>query len=415
MRVVAVCPHLPHPGVGHAGGEYAFRHLDLIGRAHEVTVVGLATPESERAAELVPARFDLRPLLAVPVPRNRSSRLRQRVLGRLRWQVLSLAPHELGAMLAPVAGDLRAADVVELHWGGWLLPAVGAVRRLAPHAAIAVVPYDVPWQAYARMAALDVPDGLRRRALELSFAAFRRWQVALFERTDVVLVLKEGDRLTLARAGVRRPELVVVDPPLERPGRAALAARRARPPGRTVLFTGAFDRPENHRSARWLLDRVWPAVVARCPGARLVLAGAGPPPELLRRRSADVVVTGYVESLSPLYEEADVFVAPLVAGAGLKFKVPQAMMHGLPVVATPLAVEGVVEEAGAGVFGAVTDDPAAMAAALVELLCRPELAGEVGERGRRWASARYDFEASTRRVLRVYESLVGDRRREPGR
>ncbi len=405
MRVVAICPFLPFPGVGHAGGEFAYRHLEHLSRRHEVTVVGLSTPGNLGFVSRVPPGFNLRPLLGVPAPHTVLGRLRQQVLGRLRWQVLSLPPHELGAMLAPVAGDLRAADVIELHWGGWLLPIVGALRRVAPKASIVVVPYDVPWQAYARMAALDATGPLGRRATGLSFAAFRRWQVALFQRTDAVLVLKEDDRLLLRRAGVHRPAVLVVDPPLEVPGAEAIRARRERPAGRTVLFTGAFDRPENHRSALWFLDSVWPMVKARGAGARLVLAGAEPPAALRARAGDGVTVTGYVESLTPWYEEADVFVAPLIAGAGLKFKVPQAMVHGLAVVATPLAVEGVVDEAGVEMFGAVTDDPIEMAAALVELLARPGHQRELGERGRRWATARYDFEASTSRVVELYESL----------
>lgn len=416
MRVVALCPFLPHPGVGHAGGEYLFRHLEHVSRDHQVTVVGLRSAESVRVAAQVPPAFHLRPLLTVPEPRSRTQSLRQQALGRLRWQVLSLPPHQLGAMLAPVAGDLRGADVIELHWGGWLLPLLPALRRVAPRATIVVVPYDVPWQAYARMASLDVASALGRGALDRSFAAFTRWQVALFQRSDVVLVLKDDDRLLLRQAGVHRPVVLVVDPPLEIPTAEAVAARQARRRGRTVLFTGAFDRPENHRSALWFLDHVWPTVRARDEGARLVIAGAAPPTELRERAAADVVVTGYVDSLAPFYEQADVFVAPLIAGAGLKFKVPQAMMHGLPVVATRLAAEGIADEVGAGavpgLFGAVTDDPAAMAGAIVELLGRPERCRQLGERGRRWVARRYDFESSTDRVLGLYETLSGS---DPGR
>lgn len=410
MRVVAVCPLLAYPGVDHAGGEFAYRHLDRVSRVHDVVLVGIVTPQNDAVAEKVPASFNLRPLLHVPGPGSRFGRLRQRALGRLRWQVLWLPARDLRALFAPVVDDLRAADVVELHWGGWLLPVLPTLRRLAPHAVVVIVPYDVPWQAYARRAVLDRPGPVTRRALACSFALFRRWQVALFERAEAVLVLKDGDGQVLRDAGVRRPSILVVDPPLEASAPAAVAARRARPPGRTVLFTGAFDRPENHFSALWFLDNVWPEVRARAVGARLVLGGGGPPPELWARATSDVIITGYLPSLAPLYAEADVFVAPLLAGAGLKFKVPQAMRHGLAVVATHLAAEGVVDEAGPDRFGAVTDDPAAMADALVDLLSRPDHLRHVGEAGRRWAEERYDFAASTQRVLDLYGRLVRHRR-----
>ena len=51
-------------------------------------------------------------------------------------------------------------------------------------------------------------------------------------------------------------------------------------------------------------------------------------------------MSGEVPELLPYYESASVFVAPLFVRGGLKFKVPQAMLCGLPVVATHVA-EGI--------------------------------------------------------------------------
>ena len=73
--------------------------------------------------------------------------------------------------------------------------------------------------------------------------------------------------------------------------------------------------------------------------------------------SATTVVTGYVEDLDAVYRDSSLFVAPLIAGAGVKFKVLDAMASGLPVIATPIAAEGIVEDAGESCFAAITEDP----------------------------------------------------------
>jgi glycosyltransferase involved in cell wall biosynthesis len=49
---------------------------------------------------------------------------------------------------------------------------------------------------------------------------------------------------------------------------------------------------------------------------------------------------GYVPDLLPLLRSSRLALAPLRYGAGVKGKVNQALAHGLPVVATPCAVEG---------------------------------------------------------------------------
>lgn len=77
----------------------------------------------------------------------------------------------------------------------------------------------------------------------------------------------------------------------------------------------------------------------------------------------DLVIAGYVEDLDPLFGSARVSVAPLRYGAGVKGKVNLAMSYGVPVVATPAAVEGMHLVDGEDVL--VAESPQAFADAIV--------------------------------------------------
>jgi glycosyltransferase involved in cell wall biosynthesis len=168
-----------------------------------------------------------------------------------------------------------------------------------------------------------------------------------------------------------------------------------------------MERRENSESASWFIDNVWPLVCAKVPDATLVVAGFGPPDTLRRRTSDSVSVPGYVADLDHLHRSVRVFVAPLLTGAGIKLKVLGAMAYGLPVVATPVAAEGIVDRAGTEAFGGVTSDPTAMAHAIVALLRDDELATAIGARGKRWVSrAHDDFNRSVDGVAETYRELV---------
>ncbi len=85
-----------------------------------------------------------------------------------------------------------------------------------------------------------------------------------------------------------------------------------------------------------LLDQVWaPQLLAA--GWRVVVAGL---------ESDRMSVSSGVEVLGPLpdvrqfYDMVDVTVAPIRLGGGMKVKVVESMVHGRPVLATPLALEG---------------------------------------------------------------------------
>ena len=51
-----------------------------------------------------------------------------------------------------------------------------------------------------------------------------------------------------------------------------------------------------------------------------------------------------MEDLTPLYREAAAFVAPVFLGSGMKVKVAESLMHGCPVIGTPLALRGYTDD-----------------------------------------------------------------------
>jgi glycosyltransferase involved in cell wall biosynthesis len=128
--------------------------------------------------------------------------------------------------------------------------------------------------------------------------------------------------------------------------------------------------PPNYEGALWFLENVFPAVRARRPDAKLVLAGANPTPGLVARSGAQVEVTGYVDDMNAEIQRSAVYVAPLVSGGGFKNKVVEAVANRTYVVATPLAVEFLPPRFHQ--FMSVASDPQQMASAIVDVLEHPE-------------------------------------------
>jgi glycosyltransferase involved in cell wall biosynthesis len=148
----------------------------------------------------------------------------------------------------------------------------------------------------------------------------------------------------------------------------------------TVIFTGKMSFHANRVAAEWLCDEIWPRVRARHPQAKLLLAGARPPRSLLRRRAADVEVTGYVPDLGRMIAGAAVAVAPLRYAVGIQNKVLEAMACGTPVVTTAAAVGDLGFDEGG--HGFIANDAAAFAERICWLLDDRRLAGEIGRAGR---------------------------------
>lgn len=222
---------------------------------------------------------------------------------------------------------------------------IETVRRLAPKAKIAYLNADLH---YLRMERQSIVEN--RPALMAEAAAMKAKELALNEAVDITFVHSTHERelLLAQKPDARIYVLPLIDQIVENDV--------PHPERMDVMFLGGYNHPPNLDAARWLLQDIWPTLSERLPQARLLLIGANPPAELKALASERVVVTGRVDNLSEWFNRSRIFVAPLRYGAGAKGKLIAAMGHGVPVIATDIAAEGLGLTPDEAIFLANTPD-----------------------------------------------------------
>ncbi len=203
-------------------------------------------------------------------------------------------------------------------------------RRHAPQARIVFDTVDLHYLREQRGAEASGDAVMLRQS-----QATRALELAVMAASDTTLVVSPVEREALALAAPQVQVEIVSN--LHRLGEPGLPfAERA-----DLLFVGGFHHPPNVDAVVWFAAEILPRVRVRLPDVRLHVVGVDPPPQVARLHGRDgVLVHGHVPDLQPLLDRSRIAVAPLRYGAGVKGKVNQAMAHGLPVVATPMAVEG---------------------------------------------------------------------------
>jgi glycosyltransferase involved in cell wall biosynthesis len=133
---------------------------------------------------------------------------------------------------------------------------------------------------------------------------------------------------------------------------------------------------------------------------KLKVVGSKAPQEVLDLEGPTVEVLGYVADLDEAFAHARVFVAPLLAGAGIKGKVIEAMSKGVPSVLSPVAAEatGLV----AGVDCRIVRTPPEWAEAIAELYGSKKTWDFTAEHALAAARRRFSFEAG---VAQMREAL----------
>jgi glycosyltransferase involved in cell wall biosynthesis len=399
MRIVSLCTHVPFKGIRYSSGQFTLAWLSALSREADIELVVPATAVTLSAPRELPSNVEV---TFVPVDRER------RLLDRYHYNANGGVTPGRSVLSGFRASDkfekaVAAADVVEIHMHH-LLPLVTDVRRISERTPVTAIVHDVMTQKVAREAQLATGIKGKVGSYVRTRQAARR-EVQLINRLDHVLTFSAKDAALLMDLGITIPT-EVIEPLVHLPELHDRPSVGQPPREPVVTFTGALFRSVNADSIRWFLDEVWPTVQTSVPEAKLVIAGADPPEGVRRRHSSTTVVTGYVDDLDSVYRDTSLFVAPLVAGAGVKFKVLDAMAYGLPVIATPIAAEGIVEEAGEECFAAVTADPAEMAERIEFFLRHSDAAADVGSRAREWVHEKFDFGQSAQRALASYARLA---------
>jgi glycosyltransferase involved in cell wall biosynthesis len=212
----------------------------------------------------------------------------------------------------------------------------------------------------------------------------RRFDARTLPRFDRVYGITAREAEYLAQAA-GRPAGVL--PHVVRVARFDAAARAEN--GESVLFVGNFAHRPNVHGLDWFLDRVWPAVRAKAPGAALDVVGGGVPAGLRDAASrAGARVHGYVPDLASCYAGAAVVVTPLRSGGGMRGKVLEAFASARALVSTPTGLEGI--DAVPGTHCLCAAEAPAFADAVVRYLADPPLRRAHGVAARRLVAMRHD-------------------------
>lgn len=200
--------------------------------------------------------------------------------------------------------------------------------------------------AALQAALTDDQRRVRRAALkrEARFAA--AVQRRILRRASGIIYISQRS----ARRGSALPERFRVFLPLSiadeneswaRPAAAAAAPLR-------LLHLGSVSHLPTYSSLRYLLGAVFPLVSPRAMARiRLTVVGRFDPRhprcveiQQLARSFPNVELSGFATSLRDVYAAHDAQIVASVEGAGIRTRIVESLARGLPVLATPQAVDG---------------------------------------------------------------------------
>lgn len=173
----------------------------------------------------------------------------------------------------------------------------------------------------------------------------------------------------------------------------------------TVLFLGSFRHTPNVEALDWFIHHVWNLVLAKRPGARLILIGSDPPPKhSLSPEWKNVELIGFVDDVRTPLAQYAVFICPILSGSGVRVKLLEGFAAGIPTVSTTIGAEGLAAKDGE--LCGLADDAQGFADWVVRLLEDPATAADMAVRARAYVEEHRDMRRMTERLVECYKHEV---------
>ncbi|MCS7013169.1 MAG: glycosyltransferase [Chloroherpetonaceae bacterium] len=416
MNILVITPYLPYPNAPSGGATLLYTLLRALSAQCNIYLAAMYEPSEEQAlaqlskwVEVVLAveKVESSDQVAPPLPVREKTPSFWSSIQLLLGSLVQYGASVFGIYarqkpdqarfwqaLVPILQSLQP-DIIQVEYGHFCRL---FARRLTGFGTTVGAAHDVefkPAQRYAERA-----NGFHRLACWAKYYALRRAELAAYRHLKKIYALSEFDAALLRQldtrlcVGVRRAGLDVLPCPVP--------MQRS---GQQLLFVGAMHRPENLEAVKFLRFEVMPKVWQKVPTATLHIVGKGAPSSVLRwSEGVSMQFHGYQPDLSAFYAEATAALVPLFVGGGVIVKLLEALAHGVPTVATPIANEGIGAPDGKAVL--LASDADAFSQHILSLLSDSYLRQTLSLEARAFVEAHFRIEQVAQTLIDDYERLT---------
>lgn len=254
---------------------------------------------------------------------------------------------------------------------------------------------------------------LQRRASKTSWplSQYIRSQESKLQKLEIQAGAKARINVTCSRDDGQRLSEIGIDNVAEIPNGVDLSyfSRRqnyqATESGIDLIFAGGLEWYPNRDAMIFFAKKVWPQLKAKPQAATMTVVGRGSIPLLndIAATDSSFKVAGFVPDVRTYLEQASIYVCPIRDGGGTKLKVLDALGMGIPLIAHPIACEGINVRNGEHVIFAET--PKQFCDAILSLSAAPELKMKLSANGRQLIEEQYCYNKIGEKMAKVYQLI----------
>jgi polysaccharide biosynthesis protein PslH len=173
---------------------------------------------------------------------------------------------------------------------------------------------------------------------------------------------------------------------------------------KSCYHIGSMDWAPNAEGVHWLLEKIWPLVLKKSSDVKLYLAGKNMPANLVSKPDENIFIVGEINDVAQFSLEKNIMLVPLLAGAGIRIKILEAMALGKAIISTSIGFEGIPIQHGFD--GIIADTEDEFANAIEYCITNPGQAEQIGIEAQKSVHKHFDLNMIYKNWLSFYNELI---------
>ena len=224
----------------------------------------------------------------------------------------------------------------------------------------------------------------------------KKAELQILNKIDAIAYISNEDEKTLKKLGVKTNSTTI-------PISIQSTDLDANYTVNSFFFIGSMNWLPNIETVRHLIQTIFPEIRKKIPDATLYIAGSSMPDEFQTKSEDGIEIVGYVDSISDFMTSKGIMLVPIKSGSGVKIKIIEGMNLGVPILSTPLGIEGIAVENGKDIIIASNDTEFIKAA--IELNASSELREYIGNNAKNTIKLNYTEEAISKKIIGFIKTI----------
>ena len=341
-KVLIISPFVPYDTVGHAGGKTHNFYLKYLNcrENFDITLVSFYEKHDENKLDFV--KYNVNNILIYnnPLPTFKEMILRkifncESKLNPFTKHCNIVSNYQLYRLLSTLKKMKKNGyipNIIILEWTQMVL-LVGEIKHIFPGAKIVASEHDVTFLGYQRKYKYE-KNIISKINGKIKYSRIKHSELKALNKCDLIVTHNEKDMQLLSDNNIPIEKQNVIVPYFMNMTSIVRSVTN-----KDIIFFGAMARLENYLSAIWFIENVFYKI--KDNETRFIIIGGNPHKSLYEFANERIIITGFVEDVSPYFANCLCSVAPLVLGAGIKVKVLEALSAGVPLLTNDIGIEGI--------------------------------------------------------------------------